>query len=187
MPDNNEHRRRLAQLAAELTAAWNARDPQAVAALCAADYEGENVGEAAPHRGPAGMAASVAAYLRAFPDLHFTVDDVVIEGERVVQVWRAHATHRGPLLNIPASGRSIQVRGASLLTFRDGKLWRALHLGRGGVIARDRPAAGAVSRRWMAQAKRAQAAAVHGSRFGVQGAARGADCSRASGQKVSSI
>ncbi|BAL98951.1 MULTISPECIES: ester cyclase [Caldilinea] len=128
MPDNNEHRKRLAQLAAELTAAWNAHDPQAAAALCAQDYEGENVGEAAPHRGPAGMAASVAAYLRAFPDLHFTVDDVVIEGERVVQVWRAHATHCGPLLNIPASGRSVQVRGASLLTFRDGKLWRALYI-----------------------------------------------------------
>jgi steroid delta-isomerase-like uncharacterized protein len=128
MPDNNEHRKRLAQLAAELTAAWNAHDPQAAAALCAQDYEGENVGEAAPHRGPAGMAASVAAYLRAFPDLHFTVDDVVIEGERVVQVWRAHATHCGPLLNIPASGRPVQVRGASLLTFRDGKLWRALYI-----------------------------------------------------------
>ena len=128
MPDNNEHHERLAQLAAELTAAWNARDPQAVAALCAADYEGENVGEATPHRGPAGMAASVATYLRAFPDLRFTIDDVVIEGERVVQVWRAHATHRGPLLNIPASGRSIQVRGASLLTFRDDKLWRALYI-----------------------------------------------------------
>jgi steroid delta-isomerase-like uncharacterized protein len=128
MPDNNEHHERLARLAAGLTAAWNAHDPQAAAALCAQDYEGENVGEATPHRGPAGMAASVATYLRAFPDLHFTVDDVVIEGERVVQVWRAHATHRGPLLNIPASGRSIQVRGASLLTFRDGKLWRALHI-----------------------------------------------------------
>jgi len=128
MPDNKEHHERLARLAAGLTAAWNAHDPQAAAALCAADYEGENVGEAPPHRGPAGMAASVATYLRAFPDLHFTVDDVVIEGERVVQVWRAHATHLGPLLNIPASGRSIQVRGASLLTFRDDKLWRALYV-----------------------------------------------------------
>jgi steroid delta-isomerase-like uncharacterized protein len=128
MLDIEEHHERLACLAAGLAAAWNARDPQAAAALCAADYEGENVGEAAPHRGPEGMAASVAAYLRAFPDLYFTVDDVVIEGERVVQVWRAHATHRGPWLNIPASGRFIQVRGASLLTFRDGYLWRALYI-----------------------------------------------------------
>jgi len=128
MPDNNEHHERLARLAAGLTAAWNARDPQAVAALCAEDYEGENVGEATPHYGPAGMAASVATYLTAFPDLRFTVDDVVIEGERVVQVWRAHATHRGPLLNIPASGRPVQVRGSSLLTFRDNKLWRALYI-----------------------------------------------------------
>lgn len=65
----------LRQLAAQLTDAWNSHDPQRVAALCAADYEGENVGEATPHRGPAGMAASAAAYLAAFPDLHFTVEE----------------------------------------------------------------------------------------------------------------
>lgn len=128
MVDENRSAASLARLAAQLTEAWNAHDPQAVAALCAADYEGENVGEAAPHRGPEGMVASVAAYLRAFPDLHFTIDEVVIQGDRVVQVWRAHATHRGPLLNIPPSGRRISVRGASLLTFREGKLRRAAYI-----------------------------------------------------------
>lgn len=128
MSDNREHYERLARLAAQLTAAWNAHDPQAAAALCAADYEGENVGEAMPHRGPEGMASSIAIYLTAFPDLHFTVDEVVIEGDRVVQGWRADATHSGPLMNIPASGRSIHVRGASLLTFRAGKLWRAIYI-----------------------------------------------------------
>jgi len=121
----NEH---LRQLAAQLTEAWNSHDPQRVAALCALDYEGENVGEATPHRGPAGMAASVASYLAAFPDLYFTIDETVIQGDRVVQVWRAQATHRGPLLNIPASGRRISVRGASLLTFRSDQLVRAVYI-----------------------------------------------------------
>jgi len=32
------------------------------------------------------MAASVASYLTAFPDLHFTIDEIVIQGDRVVQV-----------------------------------------------------------------------------------------------------
>ena len=70
----------------------------------------------------------MATYLAAFPDLHFTVEDTVIQGERVVQVWRAHATHRGPLMNIPGTGRRIAVRGASLLTFREGKLYRAAYI-----------------------------------------------------------
>ena len=108
---------RSSRLAADLTDAWNSHDPQRVAVLYAADYEGENIGEAAPHCGPEGLAASVATFLAAFPDLHFTVEDTMIQGERVVQVWRAHATHRGPLMNIPATNRRIAVRGASLLTF----------------------------------------------------------------------
>jgi steroid delta-isomerase-like uncharacterized protein len=118
----------LVRLAAQLTEAWNSHDPQKVAALCAADYEGENIGEAVSHRGPQGMAASVAAYLAAFPDLYFTVEDTVIQGERVVQVWRASATHRGPLMKIPATNRRIAVRGASLLTFRAGQLCRAVYI-----------------------------------------------------------
>ncbi len=128
MTADNQRNEELARLAAQLTDAWNSRDPQRVAALCAADYAGENVGEPAPHRGPAGMAASVASYLAAFPDLHFTIDETIIQGDRVVQVWRAEATHRGPLLNIPPSSRRISVRGVSLLTFREDKLYRAMYV-----------------------------------------------------------
>ena len=128
MADDSHHDEQLARLAAQLTEAWNSHDPECVAALCAADYEGENVGEATPHRGPAGMAASVATYLTAFPDLHFTVDEAVIQGDRVAQIWHAHATHRGPLMNIPGTGRRIAVRGASLLTFREGRLYRAVYI-----------------------------------------------------------
>ena len=128
MVDESHPDEPLVRLAAQLTEAWNSHDSQEVAALCAADYEGENIGEAVPHRGPEGMAASVAAYLAAFPDLHFVVEDVVIQGDRVVQVWRASATHRGPLMNIPGSGRRIAVRGASLLTFRAGQLYRATYI-----------------------------------------------------------
>ena len=86
MTDERRRNEELARLAAQLIEAWNAHDPQRVAALCAEDYAGENAGEAVPHRGPAGMAASVASYLTAFPDLHFTIDEIVIQGDRVVQV-----------------------------------------------------------------------------------------------------
>jgi steroid delta-isomerase-like uncharacterized protein len=128
LPEPNDRTAHLAALAAQLTEAWNSRDPARVAALCAPDYEGENVGEAAPHHGPEGMAASVTAYLAAFPDLQFTVDDVVIQGDRVVQVWRVRASHRGSLMNIPPTGRPVAVRGASLLTFRGDKLYRATYI-----------------------------------------------------------
>lgn len=127
----------LAHLAAQLTDAWNSHDPQRVAALCDADYQGENVGEATPHIGPEGFAASVATYLAAFPDLRFTVEDVIVQGNRVVQVWRAQATQRGPLMNIPPTGLRIEVRGASVLQYRGDKLYRALYIWDVAGLLRD--------------------------------------------------
>ncbi len=82
----------------------------------------------ARHIGPDGLAASVATYLAAFPDLRFTVEEVVVQSNRIVQVWRAHATHRGSLMNIPPTGLRIEVRGASVLTYRGDKLYRALYI-----------------------------------------------------------
>jgi steroid delta-isomerase-like uncharacterized protein len=118
----------LARLAQELTIAWNTHDPDRVAALAGADYEGENVGEPAPHRGPHGLRDSVAAYLAAFPDLCFNVEQSIIQGDRVVQVWRASATHMGVLMGIPPTGRKIEVRGASVLTYKEDLLCRALYI-----------------------------------------------------------
>lgn len=118
----------LRQLSTDLTAALNTRDPGRVASLCAPDYWGVNVGEAAPQHGPDGMRESVSRYLRAFPDLQFTLDEVVIQGNRVVQIWTARGTHQGPLMNIPATDRTVEVRGVSVYTIEDGKVSRGLFI-----------------------------------------------------------
>ena len=40
------------------------------------------------------------------------------------QMWRMHGTHRGRLMNIPASNRPIEIRGMSLLMVEDKKMAR---------------------------------------------------------------
>ena len=42
-----------------VTDAWNSHDSQHMAAFCTADYEGENVSEATPHRGARRFPADV--------------------------------------------------------------------------------------------------------------------------------
>ncbi|MCK5066654.1 MAG: ester cyclase [Bacteroidales bacterium] len=62
------------------------------------------------------------AYLSAFPDLHITTDYLVAEGDRVVKVWTAHSTHTSDFMGIPASGKSIVIKGIEMFRIADGKI-----------------------------------------------------------------
>ena len=116
------------QLVTELLTAWNAHDLDRATACFAVDYLGSDVAQAGTQYGPEGMRRMLALYFRALPDLHFTADELVVQGERAVLIWTAHGTHRGALLNIPASGRAVTVRGVSSFTLANGKVSRATHI-----------------------------------------------------------
>jgi steroid delta-isomerase-like uncharacterized protein len=87
-----------------------------------------DVGRAAPYLGPRGAALNAEAYLRAFPDLRLTQDGVIVEGEHAVLVWTARGTHGGELMRIPPTGRTVEVRGVSVLETKDGRISRGLHV-----------------------------------------------------------
>src|SRR5919199_748910 len=57
------------------------------------------------HRAPPGFASDkadawqvAAMYLRAFPDLHFTLEDLIAEGDTVVARWSSRGMNQGPAL-----------------------------------------------------------------------------------------
>jgi steroid delta-isomerase-like uncharacterized protein len=112
----------------DLLEAWNAHDVGRIEAFYAPDYEGEDVGLAGPQRGPHSASRNMERYLRAFPDLRFVEQDLIVQGDRAVLVWKAHGTHRGRLMNIPPTGRRVAVRGTSVLTFEEGKIVRGLYV-----------------------------------------------------------
>lgn len=56
-----------------------------------------------------GLKAILHAMRSAFPDLRMTVDDVIAEGDKVVQRRTYQGTHKGELFGIPASGKSVSV------------------------------------------------------------------------------
>lgn len=107
--------RSAAQVAHALITAWNAHDPEAIAALYAPDFVGQDVAQAEPHRGPRAMRKLTAFYFRAFPDLHVTLDDLVVEGGRAVLVWTWRGTQRATFMHIPPTGRSVTVAGTTLI------------------------------------------------------------------------
>jgi predicted ester cyclase len=64
-----------------------------------------------PVKGVEGYKQLVRHYLNAFPDLHFTIDEVVSDGQTVVIRGSFTATHTGDLPGLPATGRSTGVTG----------------------------------------------------------------------------
>jgi predicted ester cyclase len=53
----------------------------------------------------------VAGFLTAFPDIHFTGDERLVDGDRVAFRWHAVATHTGPLGPVPPTGRKVAIDG----------------------------------------------------------------------------
>jgi len=115
----------MPQLIADFITAWNAHDLQQVASFYAPDYEEIDVAQVGSLRGRDNVRKRLAYYLRAFPDLRVTANDVVIDDHRVALYWTWRGTHRGTFMRIPPTGREVSVRGTSLMTMQDGLIQRA--------------------------------------------------------------
>lgn len=73
-------------------------------------------------RGPRAVERFLKPYLRAFPDLRIVFEDAIADRDRVATRWRMEGTHEGPLMGIPASGRSISIEGIRIDRIENGKI-----------------------------------------------------------------
>jgi steroid delta-isomerase-like uncharacterized protein len=64
----------------------------------------------------------VAALRAGFPDLHFTVEDQIAEGDIVVTRWTARGTHNGKFQSVPATGKEVRLVGTDIDRIVGGKV-----------------------------------------------------------------
>jgi steroid delta-isomerase-like uncharacterized protein len=69
--------------------------------------------------------AVVARLRRAFPDIRYRIDDVVLSGDRLALRWEARGTHKGEYLGVKGSGQAVSYSGMTLYELRDGRIARA--------------------------------------------------------------
>ena len=110
----------LSSYADVINRAWNSHDMEGVISFYSPDYIGSHVGQTTPQRGHQGLRDMLRTYWMAFPDLQFTVTDTLIEGSRLAILWVAEGTHQGPIMNIPATGHRVQVKGMSVIRVENG-------------------------------------------------------------------
>ncbi len=112
---------------------WNERREEAIDRYIADSAVGNDADFGA---GREGFRAQWRKWQAAFPDLHFAVEDVIAEDDKVLTRWTLTGTHLGEFMGVPASGKRIEVGGMSLDIVRDGYIasgydgWDALGLRR---------------------------------------------------------
>ena len=94
-------------------AAWNAHDPDAVAAVFAENAVVHEVGTPQVARGRDAIRARAAALLTAFPDFHLDRQTLVVDGDRHADRWVMTGTHQGELFGMPPTGRAVRIEGAT--------------------------------------------------------------------------
>ena len=64
----------------------------------------------------------VKTFRAAFPDLHYTVDEAIVAGDKVTTRWTAAGTHQGEFFGNPATQKSITMLGITVFQVDDGKI-----------------------------------------------------------------
>ena len=62
-------------------------------------------------QGREGLKEVIGMLRAAFPDMHWVVDEMIAEGEKVVTRFTWTGTQQGTFMGIPATGRSVVVKG----------------------------------------------------------------------------
>ena len=63
----------------------------------------------------------IGQMLQAFPDLDFTIDNQIAEGDTVSAVATMTGTHRGDFMGVPATGKKVTVQTVDIGRVRGGK------------------------------------------------------------------
>ena len=84
------------------------------------DYIGANGEE-----GPAGFETTIKALRMGFPDIRFTLEDVIADADRVAVRWTWRATHLCQFRTFAATGKTVTTTGIAIYQIRNDTLVRS--------------------------------------------------------------
>ncbi len=73
-------------------------------------------------RGPAILHQMITMFRGAFPDLHFDIEDMFAEGDRVAARCTMTGTHKGEFMGIPPTNKAFRIAAFDILRFEGTKV-----------------------------------------------------------------
>jgi steroid delta-isomerase-like uncharacterized protein len=110
-----------AAITAEMVEKVNKRDIEGFREMLHPDYTYQGAGGPVQKGVQVGVGV-VVTFTTAFPDLRLTITNQYSDGDVSVVEFTATGTHKAELEGIPATGKSITVKVADVVTVRDGKV-----------------------------------------------------------------
>ncbi len=88
--------------------------------LCAPNFVKHAIPPSSDY-GIEGSKQSVLMLRKAFPDIKYTVEDMIEDGDKLVARWSAQGTHKGEFMGIPPTGKQVAFTGIEIIRVKDGK------------------------------------------------------------------
>ena len=105
---------------------WNARDlsvaDEIFADNCVTHQLRSGLAATAAPRDPETIKQHVLEWLNAFPDLTFTVEQMVADGDRVASQMTMQGTHSGTWMGIAPTGKQISLQMMTIHRIEAGKI-----------------------------------------------------------------
>ncbi|MGA7414501.1 MAG: ester cyclase [Bryobacteraceae bacterium] len=78
-------------------------------------------GRAEPMRGPAGYLAVIGMMRGGFPDIQWTLEEMIAADDRVAARFTMRGTHRGTFLGVPPTGKTVAVQAMNFYRLSGGQ------------------------------------------------------------------
>jgi steroid delta-isomerase-like uncharacterized protein len=78
-------------------------------------------GNPEPMRGPAGYLEIIGMMRGGFPDIQWTLEEMVAEGDKVAARFIMRGTHQGTFFGVPPTGKKITVQAMNIYRLSNGQ------------------------------------------------------------------
>jgi len=78
-------------------------------------------GHSEPMQGPAGYLAVIGMMRSGFPDIQWTLEELIVEDDKVAARFMMRGTHKGSFFGVPPTGKPIAIRAMNFYRLSNGQ------------------------------------------------------------------
>lgn len=106
---------------------WNKGRAEAIDEMFASDGIAHGLTDQSGNelKGPEGYKPFFKSFRTAFPDIQITIEDTIVEGDKIAARCTVRGTHRGEGIGIAATDKAVEFTGITIVRVKHGKVVEA--------------------------------------------------------------